>query len=576
MESGLALRLYDSVVWSLRRAATLRSVTSAPPAASEVEQARALFAQNAWSDAFDALSRLDAASPLAREDLWRLGWCSSLSGRDAEMYRALERIYDEAEPVDLLAAARAAFWLGFRMLGAGEASRGSGWLVRCERLVDRFGADCVERGYLLIPEVRRRFQAGEYDAAYEAALEAERISERFADDDLRVFARNLQGRVSLRRGELVRGLKLLDEAMLSVTSGQLSPQICGLIYCSAIDSCQAVYALDRAREWTHALGRWCAAQPQLITFTGACMVSRAEILEIGGQWPEALLEAERATDRYLTTIGAHATGEPRYRQAEIQRLRGELAAAEQNYEAASRSGRDPQPGLALLRLGQGRPDVALHSIRRAAGAAREPFQRARLLPALIEISLATGALQEARAASVELDALASAFRSEHLLALALQQRGAVELAEGNPQAAAATLRSAFQCLQVVGAPYAAAQARVTLACACQALGDEDGALLEARAARDVFVSLGAAIDVAQIDALASKATAAAASASGGLTARELEVLRLVATGKTNKLIATQLCLSEKTVDRHLSNILAKLDVPTRAAATAYAYEHHLL
>ena len=506
-------------------------------AASEIlTQARALVAQNAWADACDVFARADATSPLGREDLWRLSWCAGLSGRDAEMYRALERIYDDAEREEPAEGARAAFWLGFRMLGTGEASRGSGWLARAERLIERVGGDCVVSGYLLLPEIRRKFQAGEYELAYRDALQAERIAERFADEDLRVFARNLQGRVSLRQGQLARGLKLLDEVMLSVTCGQLSPQVCGLIYCSAIDSCQAVYALDRAREWTLALSRWCDAQPQLITFTGACMVSRAEILQTGGQWPEALLEAERATARYLTTLGPAATGEPRYRQAEIQRQRGDLAAAERSYADASQCGRDPQPGLALLRLAQGRPDLALHSIRRAAGDAREPFQRARLLPALVEVLLAAGEVEEARAASLELDSLAGAFGSDHLLGLALEQRGAVELAEGDARAAAATLRAAFQRLQ----------------------------------------ALGASLDVARLDALSGKATSAAATTDGGLTVRELEVLRLVATGKTNKIIATQLCLSEKTVDRHLSNILSKLAVPTRAAATAYAYEHHLL
>lgn len=577
MDSALRLRLYDSVISRLRRAATVRPVTATAPSPSDaLTQARALVAQNAWADACDLFGQADAVSPLARADLWPLSWCAGLSGRDAEMYRALERIYDDAEREQPLEAARAAFWLGFRLLGMGELSRGNGWLARCERLIERVGTDCVESGYLLLPEIRRRFQAGDYDVAYRAALEAERIAERFAEEDLRVFALNLQGRVSLRQGELARGLKLLDEVMLSVTTGQLSPQVSGLIYCSAIDSCQGVYALDRAREWTLALARWCEAQPQLITFTGACMVSRAEILQTGGQWPEALLEAERATERYLTTLGAPATGEPRYRQAEIQRLRGDLAAAERSYADASQCGRDPQPGLALLRLAQGRAELALHSIRRAAGDAREPFQRARLLPALVEVLLAAGEVQEARAASLELSALADAFGSDHLLGLALEQRGAVELAEGDARAAAATLRAAFHGLQAVGAPHAAARARVILACACQALGDEDGARLEARAAREVFVALGASLDVARLDALASKGASAALATDSGLTARELEVLRLVATGKTNKIIAAQLCLSEKTVDRHLSNILSKLDVPTRAAATAYAYEHHLL
>ncbi|MEI9952980.1 MAG: LuxR C-terminal-related transcriptional regulator [Pseudomonadota bacterium] len=542
-----------------------------------VSQARESYARNAWQEAAEALLRAAETSPLLEEDRWRLAWSCGLGGRDSEMLRVLEGIYQlHAEAGKPQSAARAAFWLGFRLLGMGDFSSANGWLARAERMVERAGCECVEQGYLLLPEIRRQFTAGNYALAYDAAVRAERLGERFADADLRVFARNLQGRVLLRQGAFEAGLKLLDEAMLSVTQGELSPSICGLIYCSAIDTCQSAFALDRARQWTAALSRWCDAQPQLITFTGACMVSRAEILQVGGQWSEALAESERAIERYLATLGASATGEARYRQAEIQRLRGELVAAEESYREASRCGRDPQPGLALLRLAQGRADTALHAIRRAAGDVREPFRRAKLLPALIQILLANGAIEEARTASAELDELASGFGSELLQSLALHARGTVELAEGNAADAAVTLRMAFHGLLQVGAPYLAAQARVSLACACQALGDEDGAMLEAQAARVEFQSLGAMFDVAEIERLSRSADATVTLNPGGLTTRELEVLRLVAVGKTNKLIARELCLSEKTVDRHLSNILAKLAVPSRAAATAYAYEHHLL
>ncbi|HKO47826.1 MAG TPA: LuxR C-terminal-related transcriptional regulator [Polyangiaceae bacterium] len=551
--------------------------TIAEPATTSLSQARELYARNAWHDAAEVLLRASEIAPLPDEDLWRLAWACGLRGRDSEMLLALESIFHRhAEGGNPLSAARAAFWLGFRLLGMGELSSGNGWLARAERLVERAACECAEQGYLLLPEIRRQFAAGNYALAYDAALRAEGLGERFADADLQVFARNFQGRVLLRQGALEAGLKLLDEVMLSVTKGELSPSVCGLIYCSAIDACQSVFALDRARQWTEALSRWCAALPQLITFTGACMVSRAEILQVGGQWLEALAESERATERYLATLGVSATGDARYRHAEIQRLRGELAAAEVSYREAGQWGRDPQPGLALLRLAQGRADTALHAIRRAEGDAREPFRRANLLPALVQILLANGALEEARIASSELDGLGGKFGSELLQSVALHARGSVELAEGKAAAAAATLRRAFQGLQQVGAPYLAAQARVALACACQALGDEDGAMLESQAARVTFHSLGAMLDLVQVDKLSLRAEATVAPNAGGLTARELGVLRLVALGKTNKLIARELCLSEKTVDRHLSNILAKLAVPSRAAATAYAYEHDLL
>jgi DNA-binding NarL/FixJ family response regulator len=297
-------------------------------------------------------------------------------------------------------------------------------------------------------------------------------------------------------------------------------------------------------------------------------------LEVGGKWPEALAEAQHAAKLYLESLGAAAAGEAFYRQAEIHRLRGELGDAEARYVDASSSGRDPQPGLSLLRLAQGRIDAALQALRRALSGASLAAARAKLLPALVEAALAAGIPREARSAADELAQLAELFGTDMLQALALRARGAVELAEGDARAAAASLREAFALLQQLNAPYHAAQARLLLACAYQALGDAEGALLEAQAARSCFAQLGAVSDLRALDALLARP--APAPGACGLSPRELEVLRLVASGKTNKLIAQELCLSEKTVDRHVSNILTKLDVPSRAAATAHAYENKLI
>jgi len=386
-------------------------------------------------------------------------------------------------------------------------------------------------------------------------------------------ARHLLGRIRLRRGQVREGLALLDETMVAVTSGELSPLVTGLIYCSVIDACQEACALERAREWTSALAGWCEQQPEMVAFTGICGVHRAEILVQRGDWSRALDEAERAAARCLPRdVGAGAAA--LYQQAEVRRLRGETAAAEAAYRGASQHGFEPQPGLSLLRLSQARTTPAAAALRRALGATSDPVKRVRLLPAFVEVMLAAGTVDDARNASRELDQLAEQFDSSVLRALAGHARGAVALTEGAASAAMECLRRTWKTAQDIDLPYLAARVRVLLARCCEALDDDESARLEIAAARSVFERLGARADLAALDALAQPGRQTT-DGPRALTSRELEVLRLVAAGKTNRAIAAALSLSEKTVERHVSNICTKLDVPSRTAATSYAYEHRL-
>jgi DNA-binding CsgD family transcriptional regulator len=544
-----------------------------------LERGRACFERHEWNDAFHALSLADASTPLGADDLQRLASSAGLTARDEEMLPAQERLYHAyLEAGESLAAARAALWLGFRLFARGEAGRAGGWLGRAQRLVEGEGRDCAEQGYLLLPASQRHLNIGEFDEAHDAAARAAKLGERFGEVDLVAFARHLQGRALLGQGRLDDGLALMDEAMVAATSGELSPLVTGIIYCNAISSCQRVYAFDRTREWTAALHRWCNAQPQLVMFRGHCLVDRAEIMQMGGSWPEALDEARRAVECCVGPFDRETAGRAHYQQAEIHRMRGEVAEAETAYRSASRFGVEPQPGLALLRLAQGDRETAASTIRRLVSATGDRLQRTRFLPAHVEIMLAVGDLEEARAASRELDETASAFNIEVLAAITAQAYGAVRLAEGNARAVLDPVRRAFEVWQQVGAPYLAARLRVLLARACVALGDMEGARLELEGAREVFAGLGARADLAEVDAIGAslERNRKGAADRHGLTARELQVLRLIARGKTNKSIAGELSLSGKTVDRHVSNIFTKLDVPSRAAATAFAYEHQLI
>ena len=536
--------------------------------------ARDAYQRRAWHDAYRQLTLADEAAPLGVEDIERLAMSAYLAGRDEDYLRALDRAHHVyLDNGDFTRAARAAFWLGLRLALRGETGPATGWFSRAERLLQREGKPCVEEGYLLLPAAEQKLRGHDAEAAYLIAACAAEIGDRFAEADLGACARHVQGRALILQGQVEKGLALLDEAMVAVTAGELSPIMTGLIYCSVVDACQQVYALDRAREWTAALAQWCARQPQLVTFTGACLAHRAEIMQMNGAWRDAIEEARRACAASLRGSEQRAPAAAHYQEAEVHRLLGEFVEAEKAYRQASRQGCEPQPGLALLRLVQGRTEAAVTAISRALGTTIDRLQRTRLLPAYVEIMLAAGDIASARDACRELEESADRFHTAMLRAMAAQAAGAVNLAERNLQEALPVLRRAFELWRQVEAPYLAARTRELIGLACRALGDEESAALELAAAREAFEELGAASDIARID---SPTSVASPADDFGLTPRELQVLRLVATGKSNKVIAAELCLSEKTIDRHLSNIFSKLDVSSRTAATAWAYEHKLV
>lgn len=528
--------------------------------------ARAAFDERRWADVVALMDAADAMEPLAVEDLERWGRAASILGRDDLGLALLARCYELSRARDPGRAAHHAFWHGYRLMSLGETAQGGAWLARAEEMVVAAGGQSVVGGYLTLPKIRRHLAEQDYMAAAALARDAAAIGVRYGDADLVALAAELEGRALVLSGEVELGLSRFDQAMLTASEGAGSELVRGLVYCSVIAGCQMVFAVDHAREWTAVLARWCEAQPQLGLFSSTCRLHRAELMQMGGAWADALKEIAvlEASPRAGPIDRAGAA----YQEAEIHRARGEYAAAEAAYGRAAEAGAETQPGLALLRLAQGRLDDATGGIRRALATANLPLKRARHLPAAVEILLAAGAADEAEAACRELAGIAAQFATPMLKAAAAHAQGTFALRLDDALAALPHLKTAQAMWQGLDAPYLVARIRVEIAEACHGLGDEDGARLEREAARKIFQALGAR---PALDALA-----AAPSGSSPLSRREQEVLELAAAGHTNKQIAAMLRLSGRTVDRHMGNILMKLAVPSRAAATAYAYEHGLV
>jgi DNA-binding CsgD family transcriptional regulator len=547
-------------------------MTEGPRDTDTLARGREAYAQSGWLEAYQSLSRADEVSPLGAEDLELLAVTAFMLGRDDDAVAYLERAHQlYLERGETLRAVHCAIWICLNLATQGEVGPATGWLARAQRLLEREPGETALHGYLLLPLVFRHEAAGDFAKAADTAAEAATIAERHGDRDLFALAVHAQGYMLIKDGRVSEGLALLDEGMVAVTAEELSPVVTGMVYCGVILACQEVYEVRRAREWTFALTRWWEQQPQMVAFTGRCMVHRAEIMQLSGAWANALETARLAAQRFVQTRNK-AAGLAHYREGELLRLQGEFSAAEVAYREASRVGWEPQPGLAQLRLTQGERDAAVAAIRRAKAETTEPLKLAALLPAYVEIMLAAAEREEARDACREFEAIAQRYESAMLRAMVAYARGAVVLADGDAQGALVALRKAWQVWQELDVPYEIARTRVLMGQACRALGDEDAATLELDAARAIFDELGAAPDLARLEALAPPG----AAKMHGLSVRELEVLRLVAAGKSNREIASDLVISEHTVARHVQNIFAKLGLSSRTAATAFAFEHDLV
>ena len=535
-----------------------------------MEQAADHFARGDWLAAYDAWSDV-GLDGLNAAELDQFSTAAGLVGHHDDLVRALQRAFVRSQDEgDARRAVRCAFRLAMSTANHGEQALSAGWLGRATALVEEIGVDCAERGWLAFLGMFRAIGTGDFAAAETLADEAAASGRQFHDADLIAIAVCAQGRVALYCGRFEEGLAHLDEAMVRVIAGEASPFIAGHVYCTAIEGCQEVSDFGRVAEWTAALERWCDAQPGLLAFTGQCAVHRGQLMRLRGAWDDALREFSLAADRYLQIGTPGAIGLTALETGDVLRLRGDLEGADAAYQRAADLGVDPQPGLALLWLAAGSGKAALAAIERLLAEPGGPVQRCHLLPAGVEVLIAAGHADRARPLAAELSVLASSIGSVVLAAAAAQAMGAVELASGDAAGALPYLRKSHQLWAQASSPYDAAVTRLLTGRCLLALSDESSAERELSAARTAFRQLGAA----PMADLAS-ALLAPASLPSGLTPREVEVLRLVASGRSNQQIAAELVLSEKTVARHLSNIFAKLDVGSRTAAAAYAFERGL-
>lgn len=519
-----------------------------------------------WRSDRDQLAERDP-DELGAAELQQLATATYMLGRYQESVDAWDRAHLLLlNQGDAAGACRCLFWV---MLAIGEddvsgAPRIGGQLVRIQRLVEEFSLGQLEQAYLQCYDCIDKFVSGRFAESVDPWARIAETGRSHSDNDIWAFGAQGHGRTLIRMGRVREGAAVLDELFVSIGSSALSPMMIGWVYCSCLEACHEGFDLPRAVGWTRSATAWANGQNDLETYTGVCLLYRSRIRRMLGSWDDALQDIDRACVKLSKERIHFELGDAHYQRGEILRLRGDHAGTEESYRLASHYGHDPQPGLALLRLAQGKNLAAGAALRRALDETADRCRRAELLPARAEVALAEGDAGTAAVACSELEELAESFDSRLLQAEALVLRGRIHLTEGDPRTALEPLRTAARLWHDLETPFAAARTRVQLAAACAALGDADGAEMDRAAAREVFEAMGAKDDLAALGCDRQKRTP--------LSEREIEVVRKVAAGLSNRAVATQLHISEKTVASHLSHIFTKLNVPNRAAVTAYYYE----
>lgn len=527
----------------------------------------------AWSTRFAELQAVAASTSLTAQQLEDLAVAAHMLGEDEVGRDAWTRAHETHRRAGRdHEAARCAFWLGWGLLIDGRSAPARGWIRRARRHAELARAVSGRAGQvdglLGVVDAVHAMDEGDFRSAHDRFLAIRELGEELGDQDLVALGDLGLGETLLRIGDPERAGDLLDDAMVAVAADELSPLVAGTVYCALLVACDDLFDVARASAWTASLTTW-ASDAAMVPFRGQCLVHRSALAEWAGDWDGAMHEAVRAREVLSKPPPRAAVGEAWYREGELHRLRGDHAEAERCYAAATRHGHDGQPGVALVRAAAGNADEALRQLRAVVAEAVDPARRARLLPALVDLALKVGDLPVARRSADSLVASADGHPSRQLRGYAAHARGAVLLAEGDPRRAHTHLRDACRTWQELEAPYLVARAREALARVHDELGDRATAASERQAALETYRRLGAIPDERRISGVRPPRPS-------GLTPRQVEVLCLVAAGMSNAEVAAELVISERTVERHLSNVFARIGVGNRAAATAFAYEEGLV
>lgn len=526
-----------------------------------LEAGRAAAARLDWAGAHRDLTRAADHQALRADDLLLLSDAAWWLGRMAETMALSERVHRlYVEEGRLDRAALCALTTGELWLISGEVPVGLGWIARARRLLAELPEGEVH-GYLVFADGQLALETGDDAAVSAATRRLADLARRQASPTLEALGLLLAGTQAVRAGRTTEGFALLDEAMLPVLAGQVEDGFAGNLYCQVMGLCAEVGDVRRMRTWLRTTEKWCARFSDAVMFVGICRMHRVQLLVLDAAWDEAAREAG-LVQRELAEMNAMAVAEAHYQLGELHRRRGVLDDAAREYDAARALGHAAQPGAALLRLAEGRPEDAWSAIAGALEAGPPP-SRWRCLGPAVEIALAGRRLTAATALADELTAVAERTPGSLFRAAAPAARGRIDLADGRPAAAVVALREAVRTYTDLGVPHEAAQVQALLAEACAAAGVPTDAEAAASAAAEARRRLGLLPSPHR-------------TTSGTLTAREREVLRLVADGASNHDVAEQLTLSDKTVGRHLANVYAKLGVTSRTAAVARAREQRLI